>query len=413
MDQGGDGQREEDKSSSETQGHGWTKVCHQNLCFDELSSLSTLRSRDLDETIYSQLEQNIRRKLERQNRRKFLSKRCRFNIALAQVKGEKGNEHCDVKLLREKMLENWILVEERKSSGGNEYVYQVAWDSDYFQVSILETTLSEQLLNYCENRLHEYLNRKMSVRHGVDECVHVCVCLFPGATLFENFDSSLDISFESEMKMMKRLNDIVSIIPVVSQIEKFDPARLPCIRLKLRNMLAKEVKVFDDWFGTSMSSNGSIPEEKEDLSENMNSPLIPGPDFNLFTRGLMANDACSSNEAPLRPSKVQADVISKLRSQVLTCPLVVDCTSNFSEQDSKYQLPRFDSYPPTSCDFLRMVLIEGCSLILMEKTKTLFGSIAERRTRENERKQKFEQVHHLLMSGVILVAATVSFLKRA
>jgi hypothetical protein len=214
--------------------------------------------------------------------------------------------------------------------------------------------------------------------------------------------------------MMKRLNDIVSIIPVVSQIEKVDPVRIPIIRSWLRNLLSKQVKVFDDWFGQALSHN-PIPEEAQGCEgiKPQESPLIPGPDFNLFDGVVVENDgACSSNETPMHAPKVTADLINRLRSQVLTCPLVVDCSSDFATQDTRYKLPRFDSYPPTSCDFLRMILIEGCSLILMERTKTLFGSIAERRMRENARRQKFEQVHGLLVSGVIIVAATMSLFKR-
>lgn len=403
------GNGDDKKTPSETASDGWMKVkCPQNLCFDELSSLSTYISRDL-ESNYSSLEQNIRQKLERQNRRKFLSRRCRFNIALVQVTTD--DSESDVSTLRQQMLDSWIQVEMNEGRAGKEYIYQVAHESEFFQVSILETTLNETLLSYCEMRLNEYLYRKMTATAGADECVHVCVCLFPSLSL-EKLEKCE--TFRKELQMMKKLNDIVSIVPVMSQIEHLDPTRIPSMSAKLRNLLVKEVKVFDDWFGQALNStNGCIPEDKEGFDEpKLNSPLIPGPDVHLFAPAVVMDNACSSDEAPLPAGEVQADVIKKLRSQVLSCPLIVDCVNDFTEQDSRYKLPRFDSFPPMSCDFLRTVLIEGCSLVLMERTKTLFGSIAERKMRENEERHKFDNVHSLIMSGVILLAATVSFLKR-
>jgi len=400
--------KEEGEGSSDN--GSWTKVCPQNLCFDELSSLSTVMSRDLNDDNMSSVEHMTRQKLERQNKRKFLARKSRFNIVFAEVKGSDKDAPNQVKLLREKMLGDWILVEENDNPTGAEYIYQVGEHSNYFQVSILEASLSDQLINHCEGRLNEYLNRKMNIQCGIDECVHVCVILFPCDKFFDNPSATLDQAFEEELQLMKRLNDIVSIIPVVTQIEKVDPVKIPIIRSWLRNLLSKQVKVFDDWFGQN-----SIPEETHGCEGVMSqeSPLIPGPDFNLFDGVVVGNDgACCSTDAPMQAPKVTSEIISRLRSQVLTCPLVVDCTSDFATQDSRYKLPRFDSYPPTSCDFLRMILIEGCSLILMERTKTLFGSIAERRLRETARRKKIDQVHGLLVSGVIIVAATMSLFKR-
>jgi len=396
---------EEKESEKENTEPEWTNVCPQNLCFDELSSLSSYLSRDLDDMNMSSVEATMRSKLERQNRRKFLAKTCRFNIVLAQVKGNAICPPNHVSMVREKMMNNWICVNKSETPVGDEYIYQVNETSVYFQVSILEAPLGEGLIELCEERLNTYLARKMSIRHGIDECVHVCVCLFPGKTLFDS--QPADDCFSEELQLMKRLNDLVSIIPVLTEIELMDPSRIGILRNGLRTLLSKHVKVFDDWFGQGLSNN-SIPEEE---CMQQDSPLIPGPDLKLFGESLVETTAQGGSSSGTG-TRNTSEIITIVRSQVLTCPLVVDCTSDFETQDHRYKLPRFDSFPPTSCDFLRMVLIEGCSLILMERTKTLFGNIAERRLRENQRRQKFEQVHGLLVSGVILVAATLSLFKR-
>ena len=96
-------------------------------------------------------------------------------------------------------------------------------------------------------------------------------------------------------------------------------------------------------------------------------------------------------------------------SQVLVCPLCLDRARDHEEQDRRYGIPRFDGYPPTSPEFLRMALIDACALFLIDRTKSLHGPFYERveRSRQNRGSQD------LLLSGVILAAAAaVLFLRK-
>jgi hypothetical protein len=106
---------------------------------------------------------------------------------------------------------------------------------------------------------------------------------------------------------------------------------------------------------------------------------------------------------------LSTNLIQRLRNQVLTCPLIVDCENDFDAQDVRYNLPRFDGFPPTSPEFLRMVLVEGCSLLIIDKTRNLFSRYYERRERQLKRRRGLEQAHHFIMSGLMVAAASAAF----
>ena len=75
----------------------------------------------------------------------------------------------------------------------------------------------------------------------------------------------------------------------------------------------------------------------------------------------------------------------------------------------RYNLPRFEGYPPTSPDFLRLVLIEGCSLLIIDYTTSLFAAYYEKRERTLRRRKQFESFHNIVMSGLMFAAASAAF----
>jgi hypothetical protein len=101
--------------------------------------------------------------------------------------------------------------------------------------------------------------------------------------------------------------------------------------------------------------------------------------------------------------------VQQLRNDVLTCPLIVDCVLDAESQDIVYNLPRFDGHPPTSPDFLRMVLIEGCSVLIKDHTSLLFREYHQFHEKQRQRRERFENAHAFLMNGLVVAAASAAF----
>jgi len=137
--------------------------------------------------------------------------------------------------------------------------------------------------------------------------------------------------------------------------------------------------------------------------------LTDKKDEDMVTNNNRNSGRSVSLESSAYYEPLSIELIEKLRSQVLTCPLCVDCVLSYEDQDIEYNLPRFEGYPPMSPDFLRLVLIEGCSLLIMDFTSHLFASYYEKRERQIRKRKQIESVHNIVMSGLMFAAASAAF----
>ncbi|KEP62828.1 UNVERIFIED_CONTAM: hypothetical protein HHA_309770 [Hammondia hammondi] len=61
--------------------------------------------------------------------------------------------------------------------------------------------------------------------------------------------------------------------------------------------------------------------------------------------------------------------VASVHRSALAFPLLLDCGSSFVQQDSRYGYPRFEGVPPSSPAFLRLLLVEGSALLLLDVAK--------------------------------------------
>ncbi|KAF4713470.1 hypothetical protein FOZ63_005980 [Perkinsus olseni] len=118
--------------------------------------------------------------------------------------------------------------------------------------------------------------------------------------------------------------------------------------------------------------------------------------------------------AGMTPSSSHATVTESatagLLAQVLQCPLVLDQVSSHEEQDSRYAMPRFDGHPSTSAEFLRMVIIESCSLLLIDRARLLSNKFYLRMERRRHERRLSSQFNQAVMSGVVVASAAAMLL---
>ncbi|PFH33881.1 hypothetical protein BESB_070330 [Besnoitia besnoiti] len=61
--------------------------------------------------------------------------------------------------------------------------------------------------------------------------------------------------------------------------------------------------------------------------------------------------------------------VASVRRSVLAFPMLLDSRSSFLQQDARYCYPRFEGVPPSSPAFLRLLLVEGSALLLLDVAK--------------------------------------------
>ncbi|KAF4653506.1 ubiquitin-conjugating enzyme E2 K [Perkinsus olseni] len=232
---------------------------HQST-YDDLSSLSTIMSRDLrlaDDASSDAAAATVLQKLEKQNKWRFRATGCRLNILLV------GKPGVGKSTLRERMMRSWVEVGSRQSSLGPQRIYQVTDKpaAISFQVTITESMdVSPQLVESLEMELLAYRSRRRRARHSPqrhqrppcvggwqrgqslpDDRIHVCLFLVRAAPV-----GSMDLPVDV-MQGVGRLTNLVPIITKVDQVSRFE---LSVIRASVRqSLLAAKVAVFEDWYG--------------------------------------------------------------------------------------------------------------------------------------------------------------------
>ncbi|KAF4752767.1 ubiquitin-conjugating enzyme E2 K [Perkinsus olseni] len=241
---------------------------HQST-YDDLSSLSTIMSRDLrlaDDASSDAAAATVLQKLEKQNKWRFRATGCRLNILLVDKPGVGKST------LRERMMRSWVEVGSRQSSLGPQRIYQVTDKpaAISFQVTITESMdVSPQLVESLEMELLAYRSRRRRARHspqrhqrppsvGIwqrgqslpDDRIHVCLFLVRAAPM-GSMDLPLDV-----MQGVGKLTNLVPIITKVDQVSRFE---LSVIRASVRqSLLAAKVAVFEDWYGVRSYAATSV-----------------------------------------------------------------------------------------------------------------------------------------------------------
>ncbi|KAF4659741.1 ubiquitin-conjugating enzyme E2 K [Perkinsus chesapeaki] len=254
---GGDEEAEDTSPLSRTAPGGPSRTAS---IYDDLSSLSTIISRDLrftDDMSSDAAAATVLQKLEKQNKWRFRSTGCRLNILLV------GRPGVGKSTLRDKMMRSWVEVGSRQGSLGLQRIYQVTDKpaAFSFQVTITESPeVSQQLVENLEMSLLAYRTRRRRLRRDQnqrrlptlgdcsagdqafpDDRIHVCLFMMRAAPL-----GSMDLSLD----VMKGISKLTNLIPVLSKVDQVSRFELSMIRASVRqSILAAKIALFEDWYG--------------------------------------------------------------------------------------------------------------------------------------------------------------------
>ncbi|EER04077.1 hypothetical protein Pmar_PMAR023062 [Perkinsus marinus ATCC 50983] len=416
---------------------------HQST-YDDLSSLSTIISRDLrlaDDASSDAAAASVLQKLEKQNKWRFRASGCRLNILLV------GKSGVGKTTLRENMMRSWVEVGGRQSLLGSQKIYQVTDKpaAFSFQVTITESSdVSPQLVRNLEMEMLAYRDRRKRARLSsrchqkppsvgvwdrprsvTDDRIHVCLFLVRAAPV-----GGIDLPLAVMQGIGKLTNltgtDLDRALPhawTLSRVKTLMGALSKGGRLLHREGRAKTTGVSREiqrkamraaacpLLGQSRGIHYSLQEQRGKLHRLDRGGVVPNDEKQ------QQQQQGEEFQAYIYPEQGNGDVVAEIvghtessSREVLQCPLLLDLASTEDEQDSRYPLPRFDGHPSRSAEFLRMVIIESCSLLLIDRARLLFNKFYLKMEKRRHESRVSSQMSHAVMSGVVVASAAAMFL---
>ncbi|CBZ54963.1 conserved hypothetical protein [Neospora caninum Liverpool] len=116
----------------------------------------------------------------------------------------------------------------------------------------------------------------------------------------------------------------------------------------------------------SRFASGNSPAESP-CSQGSASPVRPVAVLDPSGGRPLVQDA--SAVSSLESLGASSGWMASVHRSALAFPLLLDCSSSFLQHDTRYGYPRFEGVPPSSPAFLRLLLVEGSALLLLDAAK--------------------------------------------